>query len=197
MTKRVDGPADVDGCNQRPRPRVVAVIPALDEAPAIGQVVDALVKQTYVRFTRVIVVDNGSRDGTAEIARQAGASVVREGRRGYGYACRAGVTAAHDADIIVLLDGDAADDPHDLPRLLQPLLSGAADLVVGSRALSAPDAGALTRPQVLGNRLAAWLMGVIYGARVTDLGPLRAIRRRDLLALEPVMHFFAIEATDW
>ena len=184
MTKRVDGPADVDGRNQRPRPRIVAVIPALDEARAIGQVVDALIKQTYVRFSRVIVVDNGSSDGTAEFARQAGASVVREDRRGYGYACRAGVTAAHDADIIVLLDGDAADDPHDLPGLLQPLLSGAADLVVGSRALGAPDAGALTRPQVLGNRLAAWLMRVIYGARVTDLGPLRAIRRRDLLALE-------------
>jgi glycosyltransferase involved in cell wall biosynthesis len=184
MTKRIDGPPDEDGCNQRPRPRIAAVIPALDEAPAIGQVVDALSRQTYMPLSRVIVVDNGSTDGTAEIARRAGACVVREDRRGYGYACRAGIRAAHDADIIVLLDGDAADDPHDLPRLLAPLLSGAADLVVGSRALGAPDAGALTRPQVLGNRLAAWLMRVIYGARVTDLGPLRAIRRRDLVALE-------------
>ena len=184
MTKRAGGSPEEDCRNQWPHPRIVAVIPALDEAPAIGQVVDALFKQASVRLTRVIVVDNGSSDGTAEIARRAGACVVRDDRRGYGYACRAGVLSADDADIIVLLDGDAADDLRDLPRLLAPLLSGAADLVVGSRTLGAPDARSLTRPQVLGNSLATWLIHGIYGAQVTDLGPLRAIRRRDLLALE-------------
>jgi len=132
----------------------------------------------------VIVVDNGSTDGTGEIARKAGARVVREERRGYGYACRAGVLAARDADVIVLLDGDAADDPDDLPRLLEPLLDGEADLVVGSRSLGAWEPGSMTPQQVFGNRLAAWLIWKIYGVRVSDLGPFRAIRRSDLLALD-------------
>jgi len=113
----------------------------------------------------VIVVDNGSTDGTGEIARKAGARVVREERRGYGYACRAGVLAARDADVIVLLDGEA-------------------DLVVGSRSLGAWEPGSMTPQQVFGNRLAAWLIWKIYGVRVSDLGPFRAIRRSDLLALD-------------
>ncbi len=165
-------------------PRIAAVIPALDEAPSIARVVEGLRAQTGVTLDRIIVVDNGSRDGTGDIARRAGATVVREERRGYGYACHAGVLAAHDADIIVLLDGDAADDPADLPWALEPLFSGEADLVVGSRTLGSREAGAMTPQQVFGNRLAVWLIRALYGARVSDLGPLRAIRRRDLLALE-------------
>ena len=163
---------------------IVAVIPALDEAPSIGMVVERLRAQRAVPLARIVVVDNGSRDGTGEIARRAGASVVREERRGYGYACWAGVVAADDADVIVLLDGDAADDPDDLPRVLAPLLNGEAELVVGSRALGSRERGSMTPQQVLGNRLAAELMRRLYRVRVTDLGPLRAIRRRDLLRLE-------------
>jgi len=163
---------------------IVAVIPALDEAPSIGMVVERLRAQRAVPLARIVVVDNGSRDGTGEIARRAGASVVREERRGYGYACRAGVVAADDADVIVLLDGDAADDPDDLPRVLAPLLNGEAELVVGSRAIGSRERGSMTPQQVLGNRLAAELMRRLYRVRVTDLGPLRAIRRRDLLRLE-------------
>lgn len=165
-------------------PRIVAVIPALDEAPSIARVVEGLRAQAGVMLARVIVVDNGSRDRTGDIARRAGAHVVREERRGYGYACRAGVRAAHDADIIVLLDGDAADDPADLPWALEPLLAGEADLVVGSRALGSREAGAMTPQQVFGNRLTARLIRALYGVRISDLGPLRAIRRDDLLALE-------------
>ncbi len=158
------------------------MIPALDEAPSIGAVVEGL--RCRELLDEVIVVDNGSTDGTGEIARRAGARVVREERRGYGYACRAGVLAAGGAGVIVLLDGDAADDPEDLSEVLGPLLRGEADLVVGSRALGSRERGSMTLQQVFGNRLAAFLMRVIYGVRVTDLGPFRAIRRRDLLALD-------------
>jgi glycosyltransferase involved in cell wall biosynthesis len=168
----------------RNQPLIVAVIPALDEAASIAQVVETLRGQRTAALYRVIVVDNGSSDGTGEIARRAGASVVREERRGYGYACLAGVLAATEAGVIVLLDGDAADDPDDLSRILDPLLSGEADLVVGSRTLGSREAGSMTTQQVLGNCLAAFLMRHIYGVKVTDLGSFRAIRRKDLLALQ-------------
>ncbi len=165
-------------------PRIVAVIPALDEAPSIARVVETLHGQGTTALRRVIVVDNGSNDGTGEIARRAGARVVREERRGYGYACLAGVLAAKEADVIVLLDGDAADDPDDLSRILSPLLAGEADLVVGSRTLGSREPGSMTPQQVLGNRLATFLMRNIYGVKVSDLGSFRAIRREDLLALD-------------
>ena len=164
--------------------RIVAIIPALDEAPSIAGVVETLRGQESIALRRIIVVDNGSSDGTGEIARRAGASVVREERRGYGYACLAGVLAAEEADVLVLLDGDAADDPDDLPRVLEPLLSGAADLVVGSRTLGSRERGSMTPQQVFGNRLAAFLIRLFYGVRVSDLGSFRAIRRDDLLALK-------------
>jgi glycosyltransferase involved in cell wall biosynthesis len=166
------------------RPRIDAVIPALNEAGSIAQVVGRLRNQQAALLEGIVVVDNGSTDGTGNIARRAGAHVVREERRGYGYACKAGVLAAREADVIVLLDGDAADDPDDLPRVLEPLLNGEADLVVGSRTLGSREPGSMTIQQVLGNRLAAWLMRNIYGVRVSDMGPFRAIRRSDLLALD-------------
>jgi glycosyltransferase involved in cell wall biosynthesis len=165
-------------------PRIVAVIPALNEAGAIAAVVRGLRERSGVPLHRIVVADNGSDDGTGEVARRAGAAVVREERRGYGYACRAGVAAATDAEVILLLDGDAADDPTDLPRLLAPLLRGEADLVIGSRALGSARRGSITPQQVWGNRVATWLMRGLYGVRVTDLGPMRAIHRSDLLALE-------------
>jgi glycosyltransferase involved in cell wall biosynthesis len=160
---------------------VTAVVPALNEAEAIERVVRGLCAQPLI--DRVIVVDNGSSDGTATVARRAGAEVVSEPRRGYGRACLAGVRAAVDADVIVLLDGDAADDPGDLPRVLEPVLRGEADLVVGSRSREARERGAMTPQQVLGNRVAARMMRAMHGLPVTDLGPFRAIRRDHLLAL--------------
>lgn len=163
--------------------RIAAVIPALDEAPSIGQVVRGLRAQTGTALHQIVVVDNGSRDATAAVAREAGATVVGEPRRGYGYACLAGVLAA-DADVIVLLDGDAADDPADLPRLVGPILDETADLVVGSRAIGTLERGSMTPHQVFGNWLAATIMCRLYGVAVTDLGPFRAIRRADLLGLE-------------
>ena len=164
--------------------RIVAVIPALNEALSIARVVTGLLASAAGELDRVIVVDNGSTDDTAALAAAAGAEVVRAARRGYGRACLAGVLAAHDADIVVLLDGDAADNPSDLPRVLAPLLRGEADLVVGSRTLGTREAGAMTPQQIVGNALVAWIMRHLYGMRVSDLGPFRAMRRADLLALE-------------
>ena len=163
--------------------RIAAVIPALNEAPSIARVVRGLRAQTTTKLAQIVVVDNGSSDDTAAIARAAGATVVSEPRRGYGYACLAGVLAA-DADIVVLLDGDAADDPADLPRVLAPLLDGSADLVVGSRARGTLETGSMTPHQVFGNWLAATIMRRLYGVAVTDLGPFRAIRRADLVGLD-------------
>ncbi len=167
------------------RAPVVAIIPALNEAPAIGKTVRGLRALEGVVLDRIIVVDNGSTDDTGARAREAGAEVVNEPRRGYGRACLAGVLAAPATAIIVLLDGDAADEPTDLPRVLAPLLANEADLVVGARGVVGREAGAMTPQQVFGNALAARLMRWLYGIRVTDLGPLRAIRRADLLALDP------------
>ncbi|MDQ3360932.1 MAG: glycosyltransferase family 2 protein [Actinomycetota bacterium] len=170
------------GC--RSESRIAAVIPALNEATSIARVVERLREQALLAAGEVIVADNGSTDGTGEIARSVGARVVREERCGYGYASLAGVLAARDAEVIVLLDGDAADDPDDLPRVLEPLLKGEADLVVGSRALGSRARGAMTWQQIFGNRLAAFLMRAIYGVQVSDVGPFRTILRDDLLALE-------------
>ncbi len=164
--------------------RIVVVVPALNEADSIDRVVHGLLEQRSVPLHRVIVVDNGSTDATGTLARAAGADVVREERRGYGAACRAGVLAAGDADIVVLMDGDAADDPADLARIVEPLIWNEADLVVGSRVLGSVEPGAMTAQQVAGNRLTGWLIRRIYGLNVSDLGPFRAIRRRDLLRLD-------------
>ena len=164
--------------------RAAVVIPALNEADSIGPVVESLSAQGVAAVKTIIVVDNGSTDGTGDAARKAGAQVVLEARRGYGRACKAGVLAAREADIVVLLDGDGADDPEDLPRILEPLLWDAADLVIGSRALGSSEPGSMSSQQVFGNRLTVWLIRLLYGVRVSDIGPFRAIRRDDLLALD-------------
>lgn len=164
---------------------IVAIIPALNEAPAIAQTVRGLRYLDSVIIARIIVVDNGSTDDTSAQARAAGAEVIFEGRRGYGYACLAGVLAADADAILLLLDGDAADDPSDLPQIVGPILRDEADLVVGSRTLGNRERGAMTPQQIVGNALVARIMRWRYGLRVTDLGPFRAIRRVDLLALDP------------
>ncbi len=157
--------------------KTVAIIPALNEAETIGPLVQAMQAQPV---ERVIVVDNASTDDTARRAQQAGAQVVYEPRRGYGYACAAGVAAAPHADVLLFLDGDYSCLPAEAPRLLAPLHEDRADLVLGSRERGHIAPGAMPFHQRFGNRLMAWLMNTLYGLRLTDLGPYRAIRR-DLL----------------
>jgi len=159
--------------------RSVIIIPALDEEAAIGGVV-ASVRD---KVDRVIVVDNGSTDRTAEVAAAAGADTIHVARPGYGRACLAGIAAAEQADLLIFMDGDAADDPDDLAALIEPITSGRADLVIGSRALGPCEQGALTPVQRFGNGLATRLMRLFWGGRFTDLGPFRAIRRSAYLSL--------------
>lgn len=150
---------------------VKAVIPALDEERAIG----AVVRNAPSFLAEIIVVDNGSRDATAAIAASAGARVVAEPRRGYGRACKTGVTAAAAFDIILFMDADGADDPADAAAIVAPVAEGRADLVIGSRMIGRADNGALTLPQRWGNALACALISLFWGVRCTDLGPFRAI----------------------
>jgi len=160
---------------------ISVIIPALNEAGNIGRLV-AEVRATLP--VQVIVVDNGSSDGTAREARAAGAQVVAEPRRGYGYACAAGVAAARDADVLAFLDGDYSFLPSELPVILAPILAGEADLVLGSRWLGHIAPGAMPFQQRFGNWLAARLMNRLYDLAITDLGPYRAIRRPLLVALD-------------
>lgn len=157
--------------------RLGAVVPALNEAETVGAVVLAL-RQRGVQT--VVVVDGGSRDHTACQARQSGATVIVERRRGYGRACLAGLAAlAEDPpEAVVFMDADGSDDPDDLPALLDAL--DANDLVVGSRTMGARagrvQRGALTPVQRLGNALACRLVRARWGVTWTDLGPFRAVR---------------------
>jgi glycosyltransferase involved in cell wall biosynthesis len=152
--------------------RIVTVIPALDEAAAIRGVVQAIPRDLV---HEVIVVDNGSGDGTAEVARAAGARVILEPQRGYGAACLHGALAAPPTDILVFLDGDGSDDPTEMPRLVQPILSGQADFVLGSRTTGEGDQRGLTPQQRVGNLVVTSLVRLLYGLTLTDIGPFRAI----------------------
>lgn len=159
--------------------RVDVIIPALDEERAVGRVV-ASIDRRLVR--EVIVVDNGSRDATAARATEAGARVVHEPRRGYGQACLAGTAALQaGCDVVAFLDADGSDEPADLCRILEPILAGRADLVVGAR--QPIETGALTVQQRVGNAVAARWLRHRYGLAATDLGPFRAIRFEALTGL--------------
>jgi len=164
-------------------PTVAVVIPALDEEPSLPGVL-----ATIPPVGRVIVVDNGSRDATAQVAQDGGAHVIWEARRGYGRACLAGISEAlaiPEVEVIVILDADQADDPALLHRLVNPILDGHADMVLSDRTRSS-EADALLPHQRYGNALAVALMYLSTGHRFRDMGPFRAIRASSLRALEMV-----------
>jgi glycosyltransferase involved in cell wall biosynthesis len=156
------------------------IIPALNEADCLPAL---LAEAPRALLHEIIVVDNGSTDETAAMARLAGAQVVSEPQRGYGAACAAGVAAA-TGDILVFMDGDGSFVPQELVHLIAPLVAGQADLVLGSRMRGGMVAGAMPSHQRFGNWLVAWLVRRLYRVKLTDLGPFRAIRRDRLLALQ-------------
>lgn len=156
--------------------KTAVIIPALNEAGNI----EGLVKECLAQsVAEVIVVDNGSTDGTARVAVDAGAKVIEELRQGYGFACAAGAAEAQ-APFLVFLDGDYSSLPAEMERLVEPLTKETADLVLGSRFLGEIVPGAMPAHQRFGNWLASTLMRSLYRVPVTDLGPYRAIRT-DLL----------------
>jgi glycosyltransferase involved in cell wall biosynthesis len=160
---------------------VLVIIPAFNEARSIGRVIGDI----PAGIGEVVVVNNASTDETERNARTAGATVLREERQGYGWACLRGIDYARSRtpDVVVFLDGDYSDHPNEMDRLLAPIRRGEADFVVGSRIAGESEPGALLPQARWGNRVACTLMRLFWGARFTDLGPFRAIRFPALLAL--------------
>jgi glycosyltransferase involved in cell wall biosynthesis len=154
------------------------IIPAFNEEESIELVLRDI-PASLIR--QVIVANNNSKDATAERAAAAGAVVVNQPEQGYGAACLMAVEKSMSSepppDILVFLDADYSDHPEEMPKLIDPILSGRAELVIGSRALGNREKGSMMPQQVFGNRLATWLMRLMYGSTFTDLGPFRAITR--------------------
>ena len=162
---------------------IKVIIPAYNEAASIGKVIEALPEMV----SEVIVVNNNSTDTTHEVASQAGATVLSESRRGYGYACLKGMAYISEqqqpTDIIVFLDGDYSDYPEQLTEIVAPIIQDDMDFVIGARVRSLREKGSMTFPQIFGNWLATTLMKLFYHSTFTDLGPFRAIKYEKLMAL--------------
>jgi len=155
--------------------KTVLIVPALNEAAVVGALVRRVPRDVV---DEVIVVDNASTDATAAVAREAGARVVSEPRRGYGAACFAGVTAIPpDADVAVFIDADGSQRPEEIPQVLAPILAGRADLVLGARVLARHH----PLHAAAGTRLVARFIAWRWRLSISDVGPLRAIRM-DLLS---------------
>ena len=167
--------------------KIYVIIPAYNEAEAIGKVVRAVPEGIV---SEIIVCDNNSTDATAEEARKAGATVVKAPLPGYGSACLSGIDwlqhkpAEQKPDIVVFLDGDYSDYPEEMPMLVHPIMSGEADMVIGSRVLGKAQKGSLQPQQRFGNWLATTLLRIFWGYRFTDLGPFRAISWKKLLDMD-------------
>lgn len=159
--------------------KTFVIIPALNEERSIGLVINALLPYN---IAKIIVADNGSSDQTAKVAREAGAEVVFEQEKGYGAACLKALQYSDNfkPDIFLFMDGDFADDANDIPKILEPIQTKKADLVIGSRVLGTREKGALTIPQIIGNALATRLLKLFFGVTYTDLGPFRAITKTAL-----------------
>jgi len=169
--------------------KILVIIPAYNEEDSIGKVIKDIPKDLV---NEIVVVNNNSTDKTPTNAESAGATVVNEMRRGYGYACLKGIKYAESLgengrpDIIVFLDGDYSDYPEDIRGLIKPIIENDIDMVIGSRTLGNAEKGALLPQQVFGNWLAITLIKLLYGMKFTDLGPFRAIKFNKLLELNMV-----------
>jgi glycosyltransferase involved in cell wall biosynthesis len=167
-------------------PNIKVIIPAYNEADSIAHVINDIPKTV----SEIIVISNNSTDATEQNAKNAGATVLVENRKGYGYACLKGMDyiAKLDTDkrpdIIVFLDGDYSDYPEELTKIIQPIIEENIDFVVGARIKNLREEGSMTGPQIFGNWLATTLMKLMFGSTFTDLGPFRAIKYDKLIALE-------------
>lgn len=165
--------------------RITVIIPAFNESQSIGKVVNDIPKD---RVQEIIVINNNSTDTTAEIALAAGATVLKEEKKGYGHACLKGLEhiaqQADKPDIVVFIDGDYSDYPEELVNVIEPIVAADYDLVIGSRALGTKEKGAMLPQQIFGNWLATTLIRWLYDIRFTDLGPFRAIKYDRLLTID-------------
>jgi glycosyltransferase involved in cell wall biosynthesis len=159
---------------------IAVAIPTLNEQDSIGAVVRAIPRDVV---SQVIVADGGSTDRTREAAREAGADVINAGR-GYGRACLMATVNAVDADIMVFMDGDGADDPDSIAARVAPIRSGDYDFVIGSRVRGDREPGSISWHQIGAGLAAGYGMRLLYGVRYTDMCAFRAIRRDRLLALD-------------
>ena len=162
---------------------IYVIIPAYNEEESIGLVI----KDIPAIVSEVIVVNNNSSDTTSQKAKDAGAIVLTEKRKGYGFACLAGMeyisTLQKQPEIIVFLDGDYSDFPEELTKIIAPIIENDIDFVIGARNSELREKGSMTKPQIFGNWLATRLMKLFFGSSFTDLGPFRAIKYHKLLAL--------------
>lgn len=165
--------------------QIDVIIPAFNEEHSVGKVVATIPRDLV---TEIVVADNNSTDRTAEVATEAGATVLPAPRQGYGSACLVGIAHVNGKpsppDIIVFMDADYSDHPEQLKDLVAPIIAGEMDMVIGSRALGDREKGSMAPQQIFGNWLATRMMRVLYGVRFTDLGPFRAITREALNKLE-------------
>ena len=157
------------------KPFIYVIIPAFNESKSIGKVIADI----PAMVTEIIVVDNASTDNTGEYAKEKGATVLRENRKGYGYSCLKGIDyikeKADKKDIIVFLDGDYSDFPGEIEMLISPIISSGFDMVIGSRVLGERQKGSMLFQQIAGNWLATKLIKLFFNAHFTDLGPFRAV----------------------
>ncbi len=167
-------------------PIIKVIIPAFNEEDSIAHVINEIPDMV----SEVIVVSNNSTDSTESVAKKAGATVLKEEQKGYGYACLKGMEyiASKDStpEIVVFLDGDYSDYPKELVKIVAPIIDNDIDMVIGSRVKELREPGSMTFPQIFGNWLATSLMKLFFNAKFTDLGPFRAMKYDKLLALEMV-----------
>ena len=160
---------------------IKVIIPAINEEKSIAKVL----KEIPEIVSEVILVDNNSSDNTAEIAKQNGAKVIKESKKGYGYACLKGINELinNPPDILVFLDGDYSDYPNELNDIVKPIIDNKVDFVIGSRIKKWREKHSMTPQQIFGNWLSCKLMQFLYDSKFTDLGPFRAIRWNTLMNL--------------
>lgn len=167
------------------KPKVKVIIPAFNEQNGVGNVINDIPSGIV---DEVIVVNNASTDETEHVAREAGATVLKEEIKGYGRACLTGIRYVSEqddvTDIIVFIDADYSDYPEEIVALIKPIIEENVDMVIGSRALGSRESSSMTPQQIFGNKLATFLLKLFYGANFTDLGPFRAIKYDKLIGLD-------------